>query len=308
MAAPARKQQPAPPSPGNAEENERRGAEILREKKARVAELERNYSELLADVVEGKAPAEATTEKGAALDAARRELESARKAHEVLVGRLAATRREQERASKVEARKLIERLCDGQFGLARQYEAIEKRRGEIWAALHQGAAGLAAAIVAARPNVPVPAGCLLDKTSLRVDWESEAYRQNANPDRLGGMGLMRPDGPPTIPGARAGDLRHVWQPEKLPSFAERMAQANAFLLATLDGASVAAADMPAVNGASAPATDSAPRSEFDRKRGELLRRQAQLAEDPSADEREYQAVIAALAELDAVSKTEIPNG
>ena len=38
-----------------------------------------------------------------------------------------------------------------------------------------------------------------------------------------------------------------------------------------------------------------PRSEAERKLGELLLRQAQLAEDPSVDEQEYQSVIAEIA-------------
>jgi hypothetical protein len=260
MAAPARKE-PAPASATDkldalraAEENERRGADIVRENEARVAAAERAHAEALADMVEGKVAAEVAAEKGAALADAARELESTRKAHEILIGRLAAARREQQNAAKAEAIKALQRKFDKRLTLAREYEAIEKERGKVWAALHK----VVAEITAAWPG-SVPMGCLLDKTSLRLAWESEVYRQHANPDMLGGAGFLRPDGPPTIPGARAGDLTKIWQPEKLQSFVDAVAQANAFLLSTLNGSTpVAAADIPAVNGASAPAVEPAP--------------------------------------------------
>jgi hypothetical protein len=285
-----------------AEESERRGAEILREKQARFAELERAHAEALADAVAGKASAEAATEKGAALDAARRELHDARQAHQILTQRLDTARREQQSATKAETVRALQRKFDKRLTLAREYEAVERERGKVWAALHK----VAAEIAAAWPGGgTVPAGCLLDRTSLRLAWESEAYRQHANPDMLGGQGVMYPNRPATIPGARGGDLRLLWQPENLQSFVDAVAQANAFLLATLVGsAPFVAADTPAVNGASAPAVDSAPRSEAERKLGELWRRQAQLAEDPAADEQEYKAVVAAIAELDGAPKTE----
>jgi hypothetical protein len=303
MAAPARKPEPAPPSATDkldalraAEENERRGADIVRDKQARVTELERNYSELFADVVEGKVPEEAAAEKGAALDTARRELHGARQAHQILTQRLGAASREQQNTIKAEVIRSLQRKFDKRLALARAYEAIERDRGKIWGALHK----LTGEIVAAWPGGgTVPVGCLLDKTSLRLAWESEVYRQHANPDLLGGGGLMRPDGPPTIPGARAGDLTKIWQPEKLQSFVDAVAQANTFLLSTLDGSALpVATDIPAVNGASVPAVDAVLRSETERTRGELLRRMAQLADDPSADQQEYDAVVAALAKLD----------
>jgi hypothetical protein len=279
-----------------AEENERRGADIVRENQTRVAAAERAHAEALADMVEGKVAAEVAAEKGAALADAGRELESARKAHEILIGRLAAARREQERVGKAEVIGSMQRLFDKRLALARAYEAVERDRGKVWGALHK----LTGEIVAAWPGGgTVPVGCLLDRTSLRLAWESEVYRQHANPDMLGGAGLMRPNGPPTIPGARAGDLTKIWQPEKLQSFVDAVAQANTFLLSTLAGSTPAVAtDIPAANGASAPAVDVVPRSEVEGTRGELLRRMAQLADDPSADQQEYDAVVAAFAKLD----------
>jgi hypothetical protein len=179
----------------------------------------------------------------------------------------------------------------------------------VWGALHKNAGE----IVAAWPGGgTVPVGCLLDKTSLRLAWESEAYRQNANPNMLGGQGLMHPNGPPTIPGARGGDLQLLHQPDKLPSFVDATAQANGALLAMLNGsASAIPRNMAAVNGASAPATGSALRSAAETQLAKLLQEQLKLSEDISPEgEKAYQDHLKEIervsAEVDAEKRAAPP--
>jgi hypothetical protein len=313
MATPVRKSKQQPETAAvvadalhAAEENERRGAAIIREREVSLAAAERVHAEAVADSIEGKLSAQLAAEKGAVVETARQELHAARQAHQILIQRRDAARHEHERIGKAEVLRAIQHKFDKRLRLARQYEALEKERGRIWTGLHEVAAEITVDITAVRPSAPVPAGCLLDKTSLRLAWESEAYRLNANPDQLGGMGLLRPGGPPTIPGARGGNLTLLLMPERLQSFVDAIAQANAFLLSTLDGSTpLVAADKTTANGASVPAVDSKPRSESDRKLGELLRKQAQLAENPAATDQEYQAVVLAIAEL--APKTENPN-
>jgi hypothetical protein len=150
---------------------------------------------------------------------------------------------------------------------------------------------------------------LVDKTSLRLAWESESYRQHGNPDRLGGMGLLRPDGPPTIPGARGGDLRFLWQPQELQSFAAAMMQANAHLLSVLDGAPVVAADITTANGASAQAVDAVPRSAAETQLAKLLGEQLKLSEDISAEgEKRYQDHLQEIARASAEVEAEKQAG
>jgi hypothetical protein len=289
MAVTLRKPQPAPSS---ATDRLAAAQAALEEANRKLAELneQRNAALLKDDDQEA-------IRLGSEIDA----LQQAAKAHEDKVRLLREAVAEEERERRVRERKgLIKRIqdkLDRRLALARRYEVLEQERGRLWAELHEVAAG----ITAAWPGGgTVPAGCLLDKTSLRVQWETEAARLNSNPDRLGGMGLLHPDRPATIPGARAGDLRLIWQPERLQSFVDAVAQANAFLLSTLDDS---APTIPTVNGANALAVDAAPRSEAEQELAGLLKRQAELAEDPSR-ESEYHDVVRKIVEAQAALTTE----
>jgi hypothetical protein len=174
----------------------------------------------------GRADSAAVLAKEAELAEARKDLERANKAHAELESRLKVARDEQQRVATAEAKKVLQRKLAKFADLARDYETVERKRGEVWVAFHE----VAAEITAAWPRGQVPAGCLLDRQSFLVAWEQETYRQNSNPSLLGGQGNVYPGRPPTIPGARCHDLSLMLQPEKIQSFVQAVVQAHAHLV------------------------------------------------------------------------------
>jgi hypothetical protein len=138
----------------------------------------------------------------------------------------------------------------------------------------------------------------------------ELYKTGARPRRFGGMD--QPGDGLNFPGGRCPDLRLANLQEKIKPLTAVCAEASALASTIMRTGRSTSHPEPAVahdmvvdaNGQGEPS----PRSEAERRLGELWRRQAQLAEDPAADEQEYQAVVAAIAqaqtEIDAARRIE----
>jgi hypothetical protein len=273
--------------------------ENIRKITGRISDLDREHGDLAADEIAGKVDSAAVAAKEKELADAGKDLERASKGHTALTARLKVVRDEQQRVATAEAKKVMQRKFAKFADLARDYEAVEKQRGQLWVAFHE----VAAEITAAWPKGQIPAGCLLDRQSFLVAWERETYRQNSNPSLLGGQGNVYPERPPTIPGARCHDLSLMLQPEKMQSFVQAVAQAHAHLLDVLDGRSTAprASEQPP---APSPINPAQPveRTPAQEQLGNLLKAQAELAEkftpepDPAL-EAEYAEVGKQIAAL-----------
>jgi hypothetical protein len=141
----------------------------------------------------------------------------------------------------------------------------------------------------------------------------ESYRCSYHPRRYGGLDTD-PLAGSMLPGSKCPRLEWMELPEKTRPMAEVVRDASEFarqFMRTGKSSSTVeatAAPVPATNGVDSPPQ----RTEAERKLGELLRRQAQLADDPSADEGEYQNVIAEIARtqtaIDAARKVAQQHG
>jgi tryptophan 2,3-dioxygenase len=133
--------------------------ENIRKITGRISDLDREHGDLAADEIAGKVDSAAVAVKEKELADAGKDLERANKAHAALTARLNVARDEQQRVATAETRKAIARRLAKFADLARDYEAVERKRGEVWVAFHE----VAAEITAAWPKGQVPAGCLLDR-------------------------------------------------------------------------------------------------------------------------------------------------
>jgi hypothetical protein len=141
----------------------------------------------------------------------------------------------------------------------------------------------------------------------------ELYKTGARPRLFGGQD--QPGAGLHFPGGRCPDIRLTNLQDKIKSLTAVCAEASALASSIMrTGRSTSAVEPVAIDVAvAANGQDKPPqRTEAERKLGELLRRQAQLADDPSADEGEYQNVIAEIARtqtaIDAARKVAQQHG
>src|SRR5262249_23705297 len=108
--------------------------ENIRRIAGRISDLDREHGNLAADEIAGKVDSAAVAAKEKELADASKDLERANKAHAALTARLEVARTEQQRVATAEARKAIARKLAKFADLARDYEAVEKKRGQVWTA------------------------------------------------------------------------------------------------------------------------------------------------------------------------------
>jgi hypothetical protein len=229
-------------------------------------------------------------DKIALLQEAAAEEERARKVkeHAALIGRIEA---------KIEQRnKAMEEVATAIKQLATASEQAIRLGREVIAAWNWPAHDLAPA--------------LLTPPSILNAIAHESFRCSYHPRRYGGMdtdplaGLM-------LPGSKSPRIETMEAPEHTRPLIDAVREASEFakrFLRSGKSSAVEPAAVPAPAPVSANGGTLPSRSAAEERLAALLKRQAVLAEDVSADEREYQGVVAqiaqAQAEIDAARKME----
>jgi hypothetical protein len=196
-----------------------------------------------------------------------------------------------------------------------QIEQIEKKLSERDAAGRELVEAVAAADRAFRQLIDIgfevqalwswpPSdlqACLLSHAAISHALAAELYRIGGRP-RVGG-GQVEPYGVHAginFPGSRVPRFELTHLPERIPALTTVLAEATAFASAIMRGKRSSASPDVAVP---AP-VPTRPRSAAEEALGNLLKRQAEMAEDASVDEAEYKRLIGQIVEAQAAVSAE----